>query len=141
MEDHVALKLTAPRVASTLLLGTATIALLLTVVGIFGSVRYNASRRSYEMAIRLSLGATPESVTRLMVTSALRAILIGGSIGLLVSLGGTALIRGLLFGIGPIDPTSFGIAATLLLGAAGLAAYLPARAAGRTDLSKVLKES
>ena len=141
IEDHVAFKLMGPRVAAALLMAASSIALLLTVVGVIGSVTYSASRRRYEMAIRLSLGASAASVTRLVVASMLRAIVIGAVLGVALSLVGTGLLRGLLYGVGPFDPGSYLFAVAVLGVAAAAAAYLPARGVGREDLTTVLRDS
>ena len=141
LEDHVAFKLLGPRVAAALLVGASSIALLLTVVGVIGSVTYSASRRQFEMAIRLSLGASARSVTQLVVSAMVRAIAIGSVLGLGVSLVGTALLRGLLYGVGPFDMPAYVLAVVILGGAAAVAAYLPARRVGRADLRSVLRDS
>jgi len=141
IEDHVALKLMGPRVAAALLLGAGTTALLLTVVGVFGAVSYGARRRKRELAIRLSLGASPQSVTRLVIVSMVRAIAVGGTAGLLVSLAGTGVLRGLLYGVGPFDFGTYVIAVVVLGTAAALAAWLPARSAGREDLATLLRDN
>jgi predicted permease len=141
IEEHVALKLIGARIAAGLLVAASVISLVLTLVGVFGSVSYSASRRSYEMAIRLSLGATPGSVTRIVVVSMLRAIAVGAVVGLGLSVAGTGFLRGLLYGVGPFDARAYLFAVALLGGAAALAAYLPARGAGRSDLTAVLKDT
>jgi hypothetical protein len=140
IEDHVALKLLGPRIASRLLIGAAGIALLLTIVGVFGSVSYSAARRSREMAIRLSLGASSGAVTQLVISSMLRAITVGAIIGLALSALGTRLLQGMLFGVGPFDVWTYALAVAALGSTAALAAYLPARGAGRKNLTALLKE-
>ena len=140
MEDHVAFKLLGPRVAAALMVGASSIALLLTIVGIIGSVTYSVSRRKFEMAIRLSLGASAASVTRLVVSAMLRAIGIGAVLGLGLSLVGTGLLQGLLYGVGPFDIPAYVVSVILLGGAAAVAAFLPARRVGRADLTTVLRD-
>ncbi|MGD2071626.1 MAG: ADOP family duplicated permease, partial [Gemmatimonadota bacterium] len=141
IEDHVSFKLMGPRIAAGLLVTAAAIALFLTVVGVFGSVSYATSRRAREMAIRLSLGATPGSVTRLVVLSMLRVIGVGAVVGLALSLAGTGVVRGLLYGVGPFDVWTFFVAVSLLATTAVLAALLPARRAGRAELVTILKDA
>jgi ABC-type antimicrobial peptide transport system permease subunit len=122
------------------MVGASSIALLLTIVGIIGSVTYSVSRRKFEMAIRLSLGASAASVTRLVVSAMLRAIGIGAVLGLGLSLVGTGLLQGLLYGVGPFDIPAYVISAILLGGGAAVAAFLPARRVGRADLTTVLRD-
>lgn len=141
LEDQVALKLIGPRVAAWLLVAASAISLLLTLVGVFGSVSYSASRRSYEMAIRLSLGASPGSVTQLVLVSMLRAIAVGSAVGLGLSVAGTGFLRSLLYGVGPFDARAYLFAVALLGTAAAVAAYLPARGAAGSDLTAVLKDT
>jgi len=141
IEDQLSLTLMGPRIGAGLLVGAAAIALLLTVVGVFGTVSYAASRRAREMAIRLSLGATPDSVARLVALSMLRVIAVGAGVGLALSLAGTQVIRSLLFGVGPFDPVAFVLATALLAGTAVLAAMLPARRAGRTEVTTLLRDA
>ncbi len=141
MEDHLAVKLLGARIAAGLLGGSAAAAVLLTLVGVFGSVRYAASRRAPEMAIRLSLGAPPSSVVRLVVDSMVRIVALGAGAGLALSLLLAPVLQGMLYDVPPFDPWSFGVAVVVLTALAAVSAWLPARRARRTDLTSVLKEA
>ena len=111
----------------------ATVALLLGVVGVYGVTNYAVVCRTKEIGVRLALGATPRDVMRWAVSVGMWPV----ASGLAAGLGGAALaanvFRATLFGITPIDPLSFTGVAAILLAAAALACYLPARRAGTVD--------
>lgn len=137
LEGQLDVKLMGARIAAGLLTGSAAIALLLTLVGVFGTVRYAAARRAPEMAVRLSLGASGASVTRLMITSMVRVIAVGAVIGLALASVLALAMRSLLFGVPALDLLVFVPSTIALIGMAVLAAYLPARRMGRTDLRQL----
>jgi putative ABC transport system permease protein len=119
---------------SMLLLGLfAAIALLLAAVGIYGLISYAVSQRTHEIGIRMTLGAGPEVVLRLVMGQGLGLVAMGVTIGLLGSWAITRLLTHLLFDVSPTDPTTF-IGVSLLLAAVALAACIvPARRAMRAD--------
>ena len=114
-------------------------ALLLGLVGIYGVIAYAVSQRRREIGIRLALGAAPGNLKRLFVRRGLVLAGIGVTIGLPASAGLTRLLKSLLFGISPLDPPAFAAAAAVLVLAAGLASFLPARRATTVDPVEVLK--
>jgi predicted permease len=109
------------------------LAALLAGVGLYGVVAWTFARRTREIGIRMALGARPERVLRLVLRDTLRLVLLGVSIGIPISLAGTRLIRGMLFGLGTADPLVMTLAAILLTVVATLAGFLPARRAARVD--------
>ncbi len=122
-----------PRFTAALLSLFAAIALLLAAVGIYGLVSLLVSQRTREIAIRLALGANPDTVTRVMVFQTLVWIAAGAIAGTFCSLVAARWIGALLFGIKPNDPATLTEAAFLLLAVALLATYIPARRAARVD--------
>src|SRR5262249_5390875 len=127
-----------PRFYSALMGAFAGLALLLAAAGLYASMLYSVRQRSRELGIRAALGADGHRITRMVVGDAGRLALGGLALG---SLGAAALARtlgGFLFGIGPADPLTFGAAALLLATAILVAAYFPARRAGRADPLTVL---
>ena len=97
------------------------------------------SQRTREMGIRLALGAQERSLKRMFVRYGLVLAGIGVAIGLSVAIGLTRLMRSLLFEISPLDPLAFAAAPILLVAAALLASYLPARRAAAVDPVEALR--
>lgn len=118
----------------------AGLALMLSVVGLYGLVAYGASRRVREIGIRIALGARPPSLVRLILGRGIVLAVLGIGVGFAVSVALGGVLRGLLFGIGHTDPTTLSVAAVLMLGAAILAAWLPARRASRLDPATSLRD-
>jgi putative ABC transport system permease protein len=117
-----------------LLLGIfAGVALLLAAVGIYGVMSYAVSRRTHEIGIRVSLGASRANVVLLVVRQGIVLALIGSAAGMVGALGLSRLMKSLLFGVKPIDPLIFGGVTILLMIVAMAASYLPARRAMRVD--------
>jgi len=108
-------------------------ALLLATAGVFGVMAYSVSRRTREIGVRVALGAAPGEVLRMILGQGLRTISIGVAIGIAGSLALTRTVESLLFGVTPTDPLTFVAVTLLLVGAALLACYIPARRAARVD--------
>jgi predicted permease len=122
------------------MLGIAgAMALVLGIVGIYGSISYAVSQRRRELGIRLALGAQPAAVKLMFVRYALALAGTGTAIGLAAALGLTGLMKSLLFGIGPTDPTTLTAVPLLLIAAAAVASYLPARRAAAVDPVEALR--
>ncbi len=108
-------------------------ALLLATAGVFGVMAYSVSRRTREIGVRVALGAGPRDVQRMILGQGLRTIFIGVAIGIAGSLALSRTVESLLFGVTPTDPLTFGGVTLLLIGAALLACYIPARRATKVD--------
>lgn len=122
------------------MLGIAGVmALLIGVVGIYGVVAYMAARRHREIGVRLALGARNRDVQMMFVRHGLLLAAVGVSIGIGASAGLMRLMSSLLFGVSAVDPVTYVAGALVLLIAAGLASYVPARRATATDLVGSLK--
>jgi len=102
-------------------------------------VHHMVSERTREIAIRVSLGATPLAVMRMVITQGLKMPVAGVVIGIVVSLAVTRLLSGLLFGVEATDPATFGAVVVTLIGVGGAACYLAGRRAVRLDPSSVLR--
>ncbi len=105
----------------------------LSVIGLYGVVRYTVASRTREVGIRIALGADASAVTRLLTTNAARLVVVGSGIGLTLSLLLTQLLSDLLFRVQMFDPPTFVAAPLVLVATAVLASYLPARRASRLD--------
>jgi putative ABC transport system permease protein len=111
----------------------AVTALLLATAGVFGVMAYSVSRRTREIGVRVALGAGSGDVLRMILSQGLRTIFIGVAIGIAGSLALTRTVESFLFGVTATDPLTFAAVTLLLVGAALLACYLPARRAMRVD--------
>jgi putative ABC transport system permease protein len=108
-------------------------ALLLATTGVFGVMAYSVSRRTREIGVRVALGAATGDVLRMILGQGLRTIFVGVAIGITGSLALTRTVESLLFGVTATDPLTFGGVTLLLVGAALLACYIPARRATKVD--------
>jgi len=121
------------------MLGIAgAMALVLGIIGIYGVISYAVSQRNREIGIRLALGAQQHELRRMFVISGLALAGIGVAIGL-AAVGLTRLVKSLLFGISPLDPLTYAVVPLVLVAAAVLASYLPARRAASVDPVEALR--
>ena len=104
-----------------------TMALSLGILGIYGVISYAVSQRTREIGIRMALGAKKSELAWMFVRSALVLTGVGTAVGLGAAAGLMRLMRTLLFGISPLDPITFTAVPIVLVSAAALASYLPAR--------------
>jgi putative ABC transport system permease protein len=119
--------------ALTLLAIAAGMALLLGVIGIYGVISYGVSQRAREVAIRIALGAQRFEVQKMFLLRGLVLTTIGVMSGLGGAVALTRWMSALLFEVSPLDPATYGAVSVVLIVAAGLASYLPARRAAVVD--------
>lgn len=139
LEQRVSRALSQIRFGSVLLGAFAGLAVLLTVVGVYGVFTYSVAQRSRELGIRMALGARPSAVTGLVLRQALALAAAGIAAGVAVAWATTRLLQGLLYGVEPGDPATFTLTALLSAVIAAGASYLPARRAARTDPAIALR--
>ena len=126
---------------NTALVGAfAAIALVLAVTGVYAMLAFSVEERRRELAVRLALGAGARDIVRLVLGGGLMLAAIGTAIGAVAAVAATHAMRSLLFDVAPTDPATFAAAAMVLLAAAALACYLPARRAARLDPLIVLRD-
>jgi predicted lysophospholipase L1 biosynthesis ABC-type transport system permease subunit len=109
------------------------IALILGIVGIYGVIAYAVTQRTREIGIRMALGAQPAGLKQMFVRHGLLLAGIGAVLGLAAAAGLTRLMSSLLFGVKALDPLTYAGVATILIAAAALASYFPARRATAVD--------
>jgi predicted permease len=141
MEEVLAEGARRPRFVTTLLGGLAAIALVLAMVGIYGTVAYSVSQRTQEMGIRMALGAARGDILRLVLRQGLAPACAGIAIGIGASLGLTRLMAKMLYHVSTTDPLTFAGTAVLFAAVAMLASYLPALKATRVDPMVALRWS
>jgi putative ABC transport system permease protein len=133
VEEYLNGTIAQPRF-NTFLLGIfASLAMLLTAVGVYGVISYSVAQRTHEIGIRMALGAEPGDMMRLIVGQGLQLASIGIGTGLLAAFALTHFLASLLFGVTATDPVSFLATALLLFAVVAAACYLPARRAMRVD--------
>jgi putative ABC transport system permease protein len=133
MEEVISTSVAQPRMLMQFVGVFAGFALLLAAIGIYGVMAYAVTARRQEMGIRVALGAAHTEILRLIVAQGMRMTLAGVLLGVAAALALTRLLAGLLFGVRAADPLIFAAAAIVLVAAAFVACYLPARRATRVD--------
>jgi putative ABC transport system permease protein len=121
------------RLNSLMLGGFATVALLLSAIGIYGVISYSVVQRTHEIGIRAALGARAADVVRMILRFGMSMAVVGLVFGLLGALALTRLLATLLFGVGARDPITIAGVGAILAMVALLASYLPARRAAKVD--------
>ena len=133
MESRLSVIVAEPRFRSLVLTVFSALALTLAAIGIYGVLAYGVTERTKELSIRMALGATRAAIVRLVLASSAMLTVPGLLIGLVASLLATRLLSSFLFQVQAIDPVTFVGASIVLLIVALVAAYVPARRAGRID--------
>lgn len=131
--------LARPRFNAFLLSIFGISALLLSTVGLYGLMAAYVRQRDREIAVRLALGATQKHVRHLVLAEAWRLAGVGAVIGVTVAVIATRFLRGMLFEVDPLDPSTIAGAAVLLMIVSLLASYVPARRATRLDAVAILR--
>jgi putative ABC transport system permease protein len=138
LDEVVAFTIARPRVIMALLAAFAVMAMLLAGVGVYGVMAYSVGQRTQEIGVRLAMGATPGMVFRMVLGQAFTLAAIGVAIGLVAAAGTTRVLQTLLYDTEPRDPSTFAIAAVVLMAVAMLASYIPARRGTRIALAEAL---
>jgi putative ABC transport system permease protein len=140
MTDVVHEALGGPRFGARVLTAFALVGLALAALGLYGLIAYAVGRRTREIGLRVTLGARPLDVARLVLREGLVPAGLGVAVGLAGALGAARLVSRLLFGVAPTDPITLAGASLLLLAVAALASALPAGRALRVQPSVTLRE-
>ena len=119
----------------------AALALLLAMVGVFGILAYSVQQRARDFGVRRALGATTNDVLRLVVSSAVRVVVIGAVVGLTLSAVSSRLLASMLFGVQPLDFVTFALVTITLALMAAVSIAGPAWRAMRIDPAAVLRST
>lgn len=139
VDDIVNRVVAQPRFQSLLVAAFAIAALLVASLGIYGIVAYSVTRRRAELGIRLALGAKRANVLMLIVRQGMMPVVFGVAGGVAAALAMTRVIRGLLFGVGPTDPTVMIAVAATLIAVGAAACLVPAFRATTINTVDVLR--
>jgi putative ABC transport system permease protein len=133
MNKLVSHDVSAPRLALILLGLLSALAVVLAAIGVYGVVSYSVARRTHEIGVRMTLGAQPRDVLRMVLSQGGKMAASGIAIGIVGAFGLTRLMSSLLFSVDASDPATFTAVAILLVLVAMFACYIPARRAMRVD--------
>jgi predicted permease len=139
MQDMVQNSLAPRRFAVRLLGFFAMVALFMSALGLYGVISYSVAQRTQEIGLRMALGAQSRSLLAMVVGQGLRLAAVGVVIGLILAMACSRMLQSQFFGVSAFDPLTFASIAAVLLGAASLASYLPARRAASVDPLRALR--
>jgi predicted permease len=139
LTDAVGYSLYPQKVAAILLAVVGVLCLLLAAIGLYSVMSYAVSQRTQEFGIRMALGASPFNVLRMVARESLLLAIPGLLVGMAAALAAFRVFGGMLVGISPTDPLTFGGSAIFLIAVILLAGYLPARRAVRIDPMTALR--
>lgn len=117
----------------------ALMALVLTSLGLYGTIAQVVSRRTYEIGVRRALGARDRDVVRLVVGDAMILVIGGAAVGLAGGFGSAPLLRSVLYEVDRLDPLVFGAAPLVLLTVCIAASWMPAWRAIRINAATALR--
>ena len=139
LREQIDESLHSDRLIAALCATFSTLALVLTCVGLYGSLAFSVARRTGEIGIRMALGAHPRDIFRSVIGEGMRLTLTGLFLGVVAALGSGSLLASILFGVKQTDPLAFAAVSVILLASAVLACYLPARRAMQLDPMTALR--
>ena len=133
MDDVLAASVADRRTSMLLFATFAIVALLLSMIGIYGVTSYYVTQRTHEIGIRMALGAQLRDVLTLILKRGVVLALVGLSVGITGAFMLTRLLATLLFGVKPVDPVTFALGSVCVIAVAVFACYVPARRATKVD--------
>ena len=139
MDAIIARDLDIPRFVASLLTGFAALAILLAAIGLYGLMAHTTAQRAREVGIRMALGATAGRVLRLFMSEGLLVAACGIVLGITGAAAVSRVLTSLLFGVTPLDLTTFAAVLALLLATAALSTFMPAARVARMNPVKALR--
>ena len=129
----MAASLLPARVDAMLATACGALGTLLAAIGLYGVIAFSVARRTKEIGLRMALGAEPAGVMTMVMRQGLTLVGVGLGVGAALAAGVAFVLRGLLYGVTPLDPLAWGAAALAMLAAGALANAVPARRAMRVE--------
>ncbi len=129
-----------PRFQTLLLAGFASVALLLAALGLYAVLSYMVAQRTFEIGLRMAIGAQRSDVLRMILQRGLRLALTGLAIGLVASALLTSFLTHMLYGVKPLDPVTFAAVSMVLLAVSAVACFAPAWRASQLEPVKTLRD-
>ena len=139
LDDVVGESMRSSRFSAFVISTFAVAAHLLSALGVFGVFAFGVASRAREIGIRMALGATGSEIIRMFLRHAAGPITVGVVLGTTGAIALGRLVDSLLFGVAPTDVTSYAVAASMLVGTALVASYLPVRRVLRADPTRALR--
>jgi ABC-type antimicrobial peptide transport system permease subunit len=139
VEEALDKRIRPARFHATVIDGFALFVLVIACLGIFAAVSYAVSRRQREIAIKVALGAHSRDVIVDVVAQSVRTVAIGLVVGVVAAAAMGRLMRAVLYGSNPYDPTVYGAVLLVVMVAAAVAAYIPARRAVGIDPAQLMR--
>jgi predicted permease len=139
MEQNLGLSLMPARVGAMLATAFGGLGTLLAAIGLYGVIAFSVARRTREIGVRMALGARPERVMGMVMRQGFSIVGVGLVAGGVLAAIAAFALRGVLYGVQPLDPLAWGLAFTAMVLAAGLANFVPARRAMRIDPMTALR--
>jgi putative ABC transport system permease protein len=139
MEDIIARSMVRLSFTMTLLAIAASMALILSAIGIYGVISYIVGRRRGEIGIRMALGAHASRVGTMVVRQSVQFAVVGIVIGIAATIAITRVLGSVLYGVSPTDPTTLIAVSAIMLFIAVLASYVPAQRAMSVDPVEALR--
>jgi predicted permease len=133
MQQVVSNGLSRPRLFAVLAAAFAIVGAFLAAIGVYGVTAYSVTQRTRELAVRLALGARPVELLVVVIRQGVAWTVVGLFLGVIGSVALSRYLQGVLFGITPADPATFTVVSAMVLIAAILAAFIPARRITRVD--------
>ena len=139
MQHEVNDSLAGDRLITWLSTAFGVLATLLATIGLYGVIAFSVAQRTHEIGIRMALGAQRWDVLGLVIRQVVWLVLLGAALGAAISLGGVRAVESMLYDVRALDPLAFAGAIAVLLLAAVLAAWLPARRATKVNPTVALR--
>jgi predicted permease len=140
LSDYAAQSTATRRFVTNLLTAFALLAVVLSIVGLFGAMAYLVTQRTRELGLRMALGARPVDTAAMVVRQSVLLVGLGLTVGVAAAIPASSVLESLLFGVPRHDMLSYTGAVAVFVATGALAAYVPARRAARIEPVRALRE-